>query len=180
MPESVDVGIDGVRLFPLSGHPDDRGSFTEVYRREWIAGGAEMVQANLSLSKANVLRGMHFHRRQADYWCVFHGSAFVGLYDLRRGSPTERKKAEIRMNAEEHRHGLYIPKGVAHGFYAETDVELQYLVDQYFTGGDEYGVTWDDPDMGIDWPGRGPILSDRDRSNPSLTEVLDEAPSYGE
>lgn len=178
MPESVDVGIEGVHLIPLTPHPDSRGSFTEVYRRELVPGMREMLQGNLSLSYANVLRGLHFHRRQADYWCVLTGTAFVGLFDLRVGSPTEGKKAEITMVAEEQRHGLYIPKGVAHGFYAQTDIQLQYLVDQYFTGEDEFGVMWNDLDLGIEWPGRDPILSERDQANPSLAEVLPDAPPY--
>jgi len=179
MPEVVDAGIAGVSLFPLTAHPDDRGSFTEVFRQERLPpGGPMMLQANLSLSRAGVLRGLHFHRRQADYWCVFSGRAFVGLYDLRRGSPTEGKKAEIRLDEQEGRRGLYIPKGVAHGFYAETDVQLQYLVDQYFTGADEFGITWNDPELGIDWPGRDPILSDRDRSNGTLADALRDQPPY--
>jgi dTDP-4-dehydrorhamnose 3,5-epimerase len=178
MEQSMDVGIEGVHLIPLTQHPDSRGSFTEVYRHEWLPGSRLMPQANLSLSRANVLRGLHFHRQQADYWCVFHGAAFVGLYDLRAGSPTEGKKAEIRMTDREERRGLYIPRGVAHGFYAETDVELQYLVDQYFTGADEFGVMWDDPDLGIHWPASDPILSDRDKQNPRLSEVLVDAPPY--
>jgi dTDP-4-dehydrorhamnose 3,5-epimerase len=178
MPELVDAGIAGAYVVPLTPHPDSRGSFTEVYRREWIPGGAEMVQSNLSLSHAGVLRGLHIHRRQADYWCIFTGRAFVGLFDLRRGSPTEGKKAEIWMDADEGRSGLYIPKGVAHGFYAQTEIELQYLVDQYYSGADEFGVAWDDPDVGIDWPSREPITSDRDKANPSLSEVLQDPPPY--
>jgi dTDP-4-dehydrorhamnose 3,5-epimerase len=178
MPNSTEVGIDGVHLLPLTQHPDDRGSFTEVYRREWVPGGREMVQANLSLSHANVLRGMHFHRKQADYWCVFSGTAFVGLFDLRGGSPTDGKKAEITIDADTQRFGLYIPKGVAHGFYAQTDVQLQYLVDEYFSGEDEFGVTWDDPDMGIAWPAEDPILSDRDKANVSLADALQDRPPY--
>src|SRR5919198_4325562 len=175
---SPETGIDGVLLVPLTAHPDSRGSFTEIFRRDWIPEAREMVQANVSISRSNVLRGLHFHRLQADYWCVTAGRAFVGLYDLRRGSPTERKKAEIKIAAPEDWLGLYIPKGVAHGFYAETDVHLQYLVDEYFTGQDEFGVTWDDPDVGIDWPAEHPTLSDRDRSNPSLRSVLPDAPLY--
>jgi dTDP-4-dehydrorhamnose 3,5-epimerase len=178
VPELQTTDIEGVHVLPLSAHPDSRGSFTEVYRHEWVPGARPMPQANLSLSYANVLRGLHFHREQADYWCIFSGRAFVGLYDLRVGSPTEGRKAEIRMDAEAGRSGLYIPKGVAHGFYAETDIELQYLVDQYYTGADEFGVAWDDPGLGLDWPGAGPILSDRDRSNPPLAEVLKDAPPY--
>lgn len=176
MPESIDCGIDGVLLFKLTPHPDDRGSFTEVYRRDWVPGGREMPQANLSLSFRNVLRGLHFHRKQADYWVVLSGTAFIGLYDLRTSSPTEGKKAEVRIDADEERFGLHIPRGVAHGFYAETDLQLQYLVDEYFTGEDEFGVTWDDPDVGIEWPARDPILSDRDRSNPGLRDLADPPP----
>jgi dTDP-4-dehydrorhamnose 3,5-epimerase len=178
MAEAIDVGIDGVLLIPLVVHEDDRGSVTEVYRREWIAGMREGVQANLSVSKHGVLRGLHFHRKQADYWCVLTGTAFVGLYDLRVGSPTEGKKAEIRIDANAHRHSLYIPKGVAHGYYAETDVLMEYLVDQYYTGEDEFGVAWDDPVVGIEWPSPSPILSERDRSNPGLAEVVRDAPLY--
>ena len=178
MTQSTAVGIEGVRLLPLTQHSDNRGSVTEVYRRQWVPDGREMLQANLSLSGANVLRGLHFHRRQADYWCVFAGTAFVGLYDLRKGSPTEGTSAQIRMAAEDQRNGLYIPRGVAHGFYAETDIQLQYLVDEYFTGGDEFGIAWDDPGVGIERPGKDPILSERDKGNPSLEDVLSDAPPY--
>jgi dTDP-4-dehydrorhamnose 3,5-epimerase len=178
MPESVDVGIEGVSLLPLTPHPDTRGSFTEYYRREWIPQMREMVQGNLSLSKANVLRGLHFHREQADFWCFASGVSTTGLYDLRVGSPTEGKKAEIRVDASDRRYGLYIPKGVAHGFHAQTDVVLIYFVDQYFTGADEYGVAWNDPDLGIAWPATDPILSDRDQANQSLSEALKDAPVY--
>ena len=70
-------GIEGVHLIPLKPHPDERGSFTEVYRRAWIPEMREMLQGNLSLSHAGVLRGMHFHRKQADYWVVASGICFV-------------------------------------------------------------------------------------------------------
>lgn len=178
MAERVDVGIHGVSLLPLVTHRDDRGSVTEIYRRQWLEEGRETVQANLSVSRANVLRGLHFHRKQADYWCYLSGTTFVGLYDLRKGSPTEGKSAGLRMATDEGLRSLYIPRGVAHGFYAETALQLLYFVDEAFTGEDEFGVTWDDPDLGIDWPTRDPILSQRDRSNPSLAEVLRDAPRY--
>jgi dTDP-4-dehydrorhamnose 3,5-epimerase len=178
MPELIDVGIEGVTLVPLTTHPDLRGSFTEDYRREWIPGSREMVQGNISISRANVLRGLHFHRRQADWWNFYTGAAVVGLYDLRSGSPTEGKGLAVRIDTAEGLKGLYIPAGVAHGFYAETDVMLHYMVDNYFTGDDEFGITWDDPDLGVDWPATDPILSDRDRSNLSLAEVLRDPPPY--
>jgi dTDP-4-dehydrorhamnose 3,5-epimerase len=178
VPESLDVGIEGVLLFPLTTHPDLRGSFTEDYRRSWVAGGREMVQGNISISKATVLRGLHFHREQADWWNFYTGAAVVGLYDLRSGSPTEGVGLGLRIDTDEGLKGLYIPRGVAHGFYAERDVMLHYMVDNYYTGSDEFGIAWDDPGLGFDWTANEPILSDRDRSNPGLAEVLQDPPAY--
>ena len=172
------VGIDGVLLLPLTAHPDVRGSFTEVYRSSWIPDGKEFPQSNLSLSHANVLRGLHFHRRQADYWCVLSGIAFIGLFDMRAGSPTEGRPAGVRVDADEQRFGFYIPPGVAHGFYAETEAALLYLVDEYFTGEDEFGIAWDDPELGIAWPVSEPILAERDRHNPGLREAMADQPRY--
>jgi dTDP-4-dehydrorhamnose 3,5-epimerase len=169
------TSIDGVVLRPLSPHEDERGAFTETYRRDWLPGAREMLQGNLSRSRAGVLRGPHFHRVQADYWVVVEGRAFVGLLDLRRGSPTEGARQAVTLEAD-HPAGLYIPPGVAHGFVAETDVALQYLVDAYHDGTDEFGIAWDDPDLGIAWPVTDPILSERDRGNPSLAAVLADPP----
>jgi dTDP-4-dehydrorhamnose 3,5-epimerase len=168
MPDTLEVPIAGVVLVPLSSHDDERGSLTETWRRDWVSGSSEMVQANLSRSRAGVLRGLHVHAEQADYWCVVSGAAFVGLFDLRTGSPTEGAKAEVKIESEVERMGLYIPPGVAHGFYAVTEVVLQYLVDRAFTGADEFGLAWDDPEVGIGWPVERPQLSARDRANPSL------------
>ncbi len=166
------MGIAGCRLLPLEAHDDTRGSFTEIFRRSWTPEAREMVQANLSRSAPGVLRGLHFHLRQSVYWYVVSGTAFVGLVDLRAGSPTFRRTAGFRVEADRERVGLYLPPGVAHGFCAETEVVLLYLVDAYFTGEDEHGVAWDS--AGIAWPvgPAGPVLSERDRANPPLEEVL--------
>lgn len=173
-----DLGIHGAHRIDLRAHPDERGSFTEAYRRAWLPEMREMVQGNLSRSRANVLRGLHFHRRQTDYWLLVEGVYHVGLFDLRRGSPTEGAGALIRLGAED-RATLFLPPGVAHGFYAETDLTLLYLVDEYYTGEDEFGVAWDDPGLGIAWPSSDPILSERDRTNPSLEEALRDPPTFG-
>jgi dTDP-4-dehydrorhamnose 3,5-epimerase len=173
--ESAELGIDGVRQFTLSAHEDSRGQVSEVFRQEWLPGVPPIVQANLSISRAGVLRGLHFHRRQSDYWCVLAGTAFVGLFDLRSGSPTEAARAEVRLSAELGRSGLYIPPGVAHGFLAETELMLAYFVDRPFDGQDEFGVAWNDPGIAIAWPTGQPELSDRDRTNPPLAEVRAQA-----
>ena len=173
-----DIGIVGVVPVVLASHPDDRGSLTEVYRGSWLPGAEPMVQANLSRSRAGVLRGMHFHRRQADFQVFVDGVASVGLFDLRGGSPSEGRSASVAVDATAGGMGLYIPPGVAHGFCAVTQVTLMYLVDREFSGEDEHGVAWDDPGLGIDWPVPSPVLSARDRRNPSLAEVLLDPPPY--
>lgn len=172
------AGIAGVHLVHLTSHDDPRGSFTEIYRREWVPEGREMLQANVSRSAPGVLRGLHFHRRQADYWYFVSGVAFVGLFDLREGSPTHGRKAELRIDAEQDRVGLFLPPGVAHGFCAETEVRMLYLVDAYFEGADEFGLAWDDLRVGIAWPVAKPILSERDRANPPLDRAAADAPAY--
>lgn len=177
-PVETPVQIAGVRLFTLVRHPDHRGWFAEGYRASWLSGARPVVQGNVSFSRAGVLRGLHFHRAQADWWTVLAGSAFVGLFDLRSGSPTQGLGLGLRLDAAEELRGLYIPPGVAHGFYAERDLLLHYLVDAEHTGADEHGVAWDDPGLGIGWPEASPITSERDRSNPPLSEVLRDPPAY--
>jgi dTDP-4-dehydrorhamnose 3,5-epimerase len=163
--------IADVHVAIIQAHEDPRGSLSEVFRREWFPGARPMVQANLSRSAPNVLRGLHFHRRQVDYWCFVSGKAFVGLFDTRGGSATRGRKEEILVDADRDRIGLYIPPGVAHGFCALSEVRLLYLVDAYYTGEDEHGLAWNDPEVGIAWPVADPILSDRDRANPPLSRA---------
>jgi dTDP-4-dehydrorhamnose 3,5-epimerase len=167
----MSVTIDGVEVVDLEVYADVRGSFVEFYRQSWLPSDRSALQGNISRSTSGSLRAMHFHRRQWDYWFVITGEMFVALADLRAGSPTERVISTMRLSAEEPR-GLFIPPGVAHGFLAETDLTLGYLVDRYFDGTDEWGIAWNDPALGIEWPAADPVLSDRDRSNPSLSEAL--------
>ncbi len=154
----------------LTSYADERGSVAEVYRQSWLPAAGPVIQANLSISRPGVLRGLHFHREQSDYWIPVAGTAFVGLYDLRQGSPTQGAKGELRIGDDERR-ALLIPPGVAHGFFAESDLRLLYFVDAYYTGQDEFGLAWDDPDVGIAWPSREPVLSERDRTNPRLQDI---------
>ena len=167
------MDIPGVWFRDLATFADDRGAFTETFRQEWLpAGDPAVVQSNLSRSRVGVLRGMHFHRSQTDWWVVLEGTAFVALCDLRTGSPTRGMVATGTFDASEGLRALSIPPGVAHGFCALSDVALQYMVTAYHDGNDESGFAWDDPDAAIPWPVAQPILSDRDRSNPSLAQVL--------
>jgi dTDP-4-dehydrorhamnose 3,5-epimerase len=163
----------GVHVIELTTRGDPRGSFTETFRQEWLPAGVPgMVQTNLSISRTGVLRGMHVHQRQADYWCVIEGAAFVALHDLRADSPTHGTTWSETFDASKGLRGLYVPPGVAHGFCALTDLRMLYLVDSYFTGDDEFGFAWDDADAAIGWPISDPVVSERDAGAPALAEVL--------
>lgn len=157
-------GIAGVFPVPLAHHGDERGYFFESFRREWLPG--EMVQGNVSFSKAGVLRGMHYHTHQADFWVVVAGRVRAGLYDLRESSSTHGRTQVIQLDDHS---GLYIPPGVAHGFYAPVDAVMTYMVDRRYDGTDEHGVRWND--LGIAWGVETPMLSERDRRNPRLAEI---------
>ena len=154
----------------LDHRPDERGRFLELFRRSWFPRSREMVQANRSDSREGVLRGMHYHLFQADYWHVSSGRIFTALFDLRASSPT-RGGVEMLELGQGSDTGVFIPPGVAHGFYALTDATLIYLVDQYFDGSDEFGVRYDDSALGIPWPGEIRLVSERDRTNPLLVDI---------
>ncbi len=163
--------IAGVKIVRLKVFRDERGRFLETFRKEWFPERTwSIVQTNRSDSRAGVLRGLHYHFHQVDYWYVAQGRIRVGLADLRKDSPTFGASETVEMG-EQNEYGLYIPSGVAHGFYALTDATLIYLVDNYYDGGDEFGVAWDDPDLAVPWNVRAPILSARDRANPRLQEI---------
>jgi dTDP-4-dehydrorhamnose 3,5-epimerase len=161
--------IPGVWLVELQPVGDARGRFMETYRSSWLPFAA-MVQANRSESAPKVLRGLHYHRRQADFWFVQAGRVTTVLLDTRIGSPTEGKHVTLRQGGGKEL-AVYIPEGVAHGFYAHDQVVMSYLVSNEYDGSDELGVAWDDPDLGVAWPDSAPILSDRDRKNPRLADV---------
>ena len=182
--------LAGVRLGRLVRHGDSRGAFREVWRASAFpaltvaetgapAGSKpQFVQANLSSSAAGVLRGLHYHRRQLDYWVVASGRALVALVDVRPVASGAADRAPVETHELSADDWVVIPTGVAHGFLALEPLELVYLVTNEFDGSDELGFAWDDPAVGVPWPvidatpdGR-PILSDRDRANPSLAELV--------
>ncbi len=185
-------GLAGVRYGAIARHADARGAFRELWRDSTFppvppadagrrpGAAPRFVQANLSSSAAGVLRGLHVHRRQLDHWTVMSGRAFVALVDVRpaldgSGPPVVETR---ELAADE---WVTIPAGVAHGFLALEPLELIYLVTNEYDGSDELGFAWDDADAAVPWPavtaasggGRiGPVLSERDRANPSLSELV--------
>lgn len=167
--------ISGLYTTGLKRFKDDRGSFSETFRRAWFPMvNWDRMQMNRSESIAGVLRGLHYHFHQIDYWLVMRGTLRVGLADLRPNSPTFRQSACLDVSGEDGR-GVFIPVGVAHGFYALTDVTLLYVVNNYYDGGeDERGVAWNDPILNVPWGAEQPILSDRDKLNRSFTELYEQ------
>jgi dTDP-4-dehydrorhamnose 3,5-epimerase len=173
--------IAGVVIVHPDVHGDERGAFVETYRRAWFPHGREMIQGNRSEKQQGAVVGLHFHLHQADYWYVPRGTARVVLHDLRTGSPTEGATMCFDIDGVAH-HGVWIPPGVAHGFGAVSDLTMTYLVDQYYNPADELGVAWDDPEIGADWGvALPPVLSARDRANPSRKELADagDLPAWG-
>lgn len=167
--------IAGVQIARLKVYADERGEFMEVFRREWFPQVSwERLQSNRSNSKANVLRGLHYHFHQVDYWYVPKGRIRAAMLDLRPQSPTYKATQVIEMG-EENNIGLFIPIGVAHGFYALTDCTLLYFVNNYYDSTDEFGVAWDDPAVAMPWGAESPILSGRDLSNPHMSAIPAEA-----
>lgn len=163
--------IVGVKLAHLHPKADDRGRFMETFRTAWFPEREwRVAQCNRSDSKPGVLRGLHYHFHQVDYWYVPLGRIRVGLADLRQSSPTFRAAQTIELD-EETPLGLFIPTGVAHGFVALTAAALTYTVDNFYDGADEFGVAWDDPELAVPWQVSNPILSARDCANPRLADI---------
>lgn len=168
----------GLAIITPNVHRDGRGFFLETYRREiFQAAGLpwDFVQTNHARSEqARVLRGLHFQAppaAQAKLVWVTAGEALDVVVDLRRGSPAFGRHFAIRLTADNFTR-LLVPKGFAHGYLTLTPgVEFQYMVDAYYAPAHEQGLRWDDPDLGIDWPVSAPVLADRDKTWPRLTDL---------
>ena len=166
--------IKDVQIVTLKPFGDERGRFMETFRKEWFPQRSwEIIQTNRSDSKAGVLRGLHYHFKQVDYWYVVNGKIRAGLVDIRPGSPTYRAVQTVEMG-EENQVGLFVPVGVAHGFVALTDATLTYIVDNYYDSHDEFGVAWNDPDIAMPWGVESPLVSARDIENSRLKNILPE------
>ena len=179
------TSIEGVVIVDVKSYGDRRGYFMETYKRpDFVAGGidCEFVQDNQSSSTRGVLRGMHFQieHPQAKLVRVVRGTVFDVCVDLRPGSPTWGKWEGAVLSAENRRQ-FFIPRGFAHGFLVLSDeAEFCYKCDDVYRPGDEGGIMWDDPEVGIEWPAlEGDdafdpsklVLSDQDKCHPPLASV---------
>lgn len=150
-------GIEGLCIIEPSVHGDDRGYFMETYnQRDMEEAGLNMefVQDNQSCSIKGVLRGLHFQKEfpQGKLVRVIKGSVFDVAVDLRSGSETYGKWFGVELT-EENKKQFYIPEGFAHGFLVLSDIaEFCYKCTDFYHPGDEGGLAWNDPEIGIEWP----------------------------
>jgi dTDP-4-dehydrorhamnose 3,5-epimerase len=161
-----------VSLIALKKHRDHRGSFTEIFRDQWGT-VIKPVQWSHVESDANVLRGMHFHRRHDEYFCLIKGHCLVALKDIRPDSPTEGVSSTYELFGEDLA-ALAFPRGLIHGWYFfEASAHVQAVSESYSDYGkdDNWGVSWKAPDLGIAWPEINPVLSERAENFSSVAQL---------
>ena len=150
--------IEGLYVIEPTVHGDARGYFTETYNlRDMQEAGLDMVfvQDNQSSSVKGVLRGLHFQieHPQGKLVRVIRGSVFDVAVDVRKGSPTYGQWYGVELSEENHKQ-FYISEGFAHGFLVLSDVaEFCYKCTDFYHPGDEGGLAWNDPTIGVAWPG---------------------------
>jgi dTDP-4-dehydrorhamnose 3,5-epimerase len=183
LPARLLTHLDSLILIEPEVHADGRGFFLETYRQQaWAELGlnAAFVQDNHSRSAAATVRGLHFQTQpgQAKLVRVARGHAWVIAVDLRRSSPTFGRWEPFELDDERHLQ-LYVPVGFAHGFCALSEVvDFVYKVTSYYDPATERGIAWDDAQLRIPWPTDQPIISERDRHNPTLEQIGDELPAW--
>ena len=169
--------IPDVLLLEHEIFEDDRGYFMEVYRRDVfqdVGLPGEFVQLNESRSKANVVRGLHFQWEppMGKLVRVAEGAAFLVAVDIRHDSPTLGQWVSEIMSAEDNT-AMWAPAGFARGFCVLSDVaRVQYLCTATYNGAAESGILWNDPEIGISWPVKEPLLSAKDRTAQTLRQWL--------
>ncbi len=188
--------IEGLYEIEPEVHGDSRGYFIETYnQRDMIEAGLTMrfVQDNQSMSKKGVLRGLHYQieHPQGKLVRVIRGEVFDVAVDMRLGSKTYGKWHGVILSAENHKQ-IYVPEGFAHGFLVlSEEAEFCYKVTDFYHPGDESGIAWNDPEIGIEWPelvgeyqgtadadgytlkdGTPILLSERDRLWKTMSETV--------
>ncbi len=174
--------IEGVKVITPQVFYDERGYFVETYQqKDFEACGIDVtfVQDNQSASKKGVLRGLHFQKQfpQDKLVRVLRGSVYDVCVDLRKGSKTFGKWFGVELS-EDNKKMFFIPKGFAHGFLVLSDyAEFAYKCSDFYHPGDEGGIKYDDPDIGVEWPieeGVELILSDKDTKWSGIAEYVKE------
>ena len=173
-PDIPDVVIVEPRVFE-----EERGFFMETWHAAKFAeGGLDLrfVQDNHSRSHLGVLRGLHYQlmNTQGKLVRVIGGEVFDVAVDLRKSSPTFGRWAGVLLSAKNKRQ-LWVPEGFGHGFYVTSEsAEFVYKCTDVYNPEAERSISWNDPDLAIDWPlvgGRPPLLSSRDEAGTSFKDA---------
>jgi dTDP-4-dehydrorhamnose 3,5-epimerase len=177
----IETALPGVILIEPRVHRDERGFFLESYHRQKFQEGgirSSFVQDNHSRSTRDTLRGLHLQRTklQGKLIRVIEGTIFDVAVDVRRGSRHFAKWIGFELSAENFRQ-LYIPPGFAHGFAVTSDAaQVEYKCTEMYAPEDELTIAWDDPQIGIEWPLKEPLLSKKDQAGKRLYEVMELLP----
>ena len=169
------LGIPDVLLIQTTCHTDERGYFSETYRRSAFTRiNTEFVQDNFVRSNHRVLRGLHFQlapKAQGKLIRVVRGEIFDVAVDLRTRSDTFKQWVGIRMTPDEAAQ-LWVPPGFAHGYVvlSKSGADVSYKVTQEYDPELDSGIKWDDPEFAICWPISDPILSQKDQRLPTLAQ----------
>jgi dTDP-4-dehydrorhamnose 3,5-epimerase len=157
---------------------DSRGFFMEVFHQDFFRKAglpSKFVQLNLSRSSKGVLRGLHFQWEppMGKLMRVTVGKAFLVAVDIRKNSPTLGEWFGMELS-EDIKKQVWAPAGFARGFCVLSDIaEIQYLCTGTFNAACESGISWNDPDIGIQWPIKEPIISEKDMKAQRLSQWLD-------
>lgn len=169
------LSLKGAYMIEPVIHGDYRGFFMESYQEQKLKQhelSFNFIQDNHSLSaEAGVIRGLHYQlhpKAQTKLVRVLSGVIYDVIVDIRNNSPTFGQWIGVILSEHNHRQ-LLVPKGFAHGFCTlMPHTQVLYKVDEYYAPDYDRGISWNDPDLGIDWPTSTPILSDKDKLYPML------------
>jgi dTDP-4-dehydrorhamnose 3,5-epimerase len=169
---SQTTGIVGCEIVPVAANRDQRGCLYEVYRQSW-ANSFPTVQWNVCVSDAGVVRGAHVHVDYDEYYTLPKGRVALGLIDIRRMSKSFRRSVQFDWGAEDDI-AVIVPRGVVHVVVFEEASVLAFGLSGYWTPElDVVGCQWDDPELGLRWPEKGPRRrSDRDSHAGDFCQML--------
>ena len=169
--------LSGLVLIQPQIFNDERGFFAETFKEsEFLKQGINLSfkQDDLTLSKKNVLRGLHYQvgpKAQGQMVQVIKGKIWDVAVDIREKSPTFKQWVSVELNEENHC-GLYMPPGIAHGFVVLSEEAcLYYKCSAEYDPSVERGIRWDDPELAIEWPIIDPIVSGKDAALPLLKDA---------
>jgi|GEM_PF-6035878 len=184
LPEGTNRGnpyreiLSGTFVVDITMFTDKRGSIAELYRTSWFK--TPTIQWNHTFNKATVMRGAHAHLTRNEHVIIAHGKSVFGVHDARPGSPTEGKAVMLNLSADKLQM-VFIPSGVVHSVYAQTDSIMLVGQDSYYKREDEYDCYFNDPPLNFTWPVTDTtkmIMTERDLTAGPLTALKKVVPKW--